>query len=479
MRILLVTGRLAYPVVKRLAGDSADVLMLDIGVAAFVTPKLLEKALADKKDHDLVLVTGLSTTDFSGLEKKLGMKIRLGPKHAFDIPLALRFADRLEFSHKVPACQLLTGLKRESAMKEIVTLEEEAAPGFMLKGVKVGGDSMMKVCAEVVDAPSLSDLELVKKIESYASADIIDLGIPLETTPDAVRHAVKVARSATRKPVSVDTLIPEYIEAGVDEGADMVLSLNGSNLDIIGPLLAKKDVAAVVIPDDESLESLVINIERAKKMGIKKILADPVLSPIGHGLVASIERYSRFRKIMPDMPVFFGAGNVTELIDADSIGVNATLAGIAMEEGASVLFTTEHSQKAIGSADELKRACMMMALAKHKDASPKDLGIDLLVIKEKRPRKDIIEPSRIVEGREHVITLDPKGGFNIWIDNGKIYAKNGDITVEGTEAIPIVHTIVDMGLISQMDHAGYLGAELKKAEIALRFNRTYIQDDKF
>jgi hypothetical protein len=40
MRILLVTGRLAYPVVKELA-DGADVLMLDVGVAAFITPKLL------------------------------------------------------------------------------------------------------------------------------------------------------------------------------------------------------------------------------------------------------------------------------------------------------------------------------------------------------------------------------------------------------------------------------------------------------
>src|SRR5208337_5191018 len=97
MRILLVTGRQAYPIVKELAKDRADVLMLDIGIAAFTTPKLLERSLADRKnDYDLVLVTGLATSDFSGLEKKSGVKIRLGPKQAYDIPLTLEYADKIE-----------------------------------------------------------------------------------------------------------------------------------------------------------------------------------------------------------------------------------------------------------------------------------------------------------------------------------------------------------------------------------------------
>ncbi len=215
MRILLVTGRLAYPIVKKAAGDLADVIMADVNVAAFITPKLIEPLLADKvNQYDLVLVSGLCGSDFSKLEEKLAYKIRLGPKHAFDIPLALRYADKIEFSHKVSACQLLADIKRDSAMKEFETLEAGAQPAFRLKGVKIGGGASMKVMAEVVDATKLSDVDLVKKIESYEAADIIDLGVPLESSADAVRHAVKVAKSATSKPVSVDTLIPEYVEAG-------------------------------------------------------------------------------------------------------------------------------------------------------------------------------------------------------------------------------------------------------------------------
>ena len=481
MRVLLVTGKLAAPVVREAAGDAADVITADVNIAAFITPKVLEPLIADKvKEHDLVLVSGLCGSDFSKLEAKLGVHIRLGPKHAFDIPLALRNADKIEFSHKVPADVLLADLKRDSALKEFEAIEAAAKPAFTLNSLKIGGGSTMKVMAEVVDATKLSDVDLIKKIESYGAADIIDLGVPLEASPAAVRHAVKVAKSVTRKPVSVDTLIPEYIEAGVEAGADLVLSLDASNIGRVGPLLARKGVAAVVIPGDEKLDALLRNVEAARACGVEKVLADPVLSPAGHGMVDAACRYRKFREWYPDTPVFFGAGNVTELIDADSIGVNALLAGIAMEVGASVLFTTEASQKTVNSAEELKKACTMMALAKRHRESPKDLGVDLLVIKEKRQRAELVEPSEVViEAKRHPFKLDPRGSFNIFVRGGRIYARNDDVTIVGADAESILHTIIDRGLVSMLDHAGYLQAELKKAELEIRFRRGYLQDDQF
>lgn len=480
MRILLVTGRLAYPTVKELADEKADVLMLDIGIAAFTTPRMLEKAIADKKgDYDLILVSGLAASDFSGLERKLGVKIRLGPKHAYDIPMALAYADKFEFSHKISADQLLADVKRESALREFEEIEGDASCSFLLKGLKIGGNSSMKVVAEVGDATRLSSADLIKKIESYGAADVVDLGVPLESSEDAVRLAVRVARRATLKPVSVDTLIPEYIRAGIDEGASLVMSLAGSNLEEVGPLVAEKGLAAIVIQNGESLDGLFANIEKAREMGIENILADPILSPVNYGFVESLERCREFRRREPDVPLFFGAGNVTEQIDADSIGVNALLAGIAMELGASALFTAEAGQKTINSVAELKTACMMMALARHRKSVPKDLGLDLLVIKEKRARRDIVEPSTLIQAKRHEWKLDPAGSFNIFIDDGKIYAKNGDVTVVGEDAQSIIDTLADMGLVSMLDHAGYLGKELKKAELAIRFRRSYLQDDKF
>ncbi|MGE5492102.1 MAG: HAMP domain-containing protein, partial [Actinomycetota bacterium] len=54
----------------------------------------------------------------------------------------------------------------------------------------------------------------------------------------------------------------------------------------------------------------------------------------------------------------------------------------------------------------------------------------------------------------------------------RIYAKNGEVTVVGEDAQSILDTIVDMGIVSMFDHAGYLGTELKKAELAIRFKRS-------
>ncbi len=67
-------------------------------------------------------------------------------------------------------------------------------------------------------------------------------------------------------------------------------------------------------------------------------------------------------------------GNVTELLDSDSVGVNALLGGIAMELGASVLFTPEESGKTIGSVNQLSITSDMMFLAKNRGSYPEGSG---------------------------------------------------------------------------------------------------------
>jgi dihydropteroate synthase len=39
--------------------------------------------------------------------------------------------------------------------------------------------------------------------------------------------------------------------------------------------------------------------------------------------------------------------------------------------------------------------------------------------------------------------------------------------------------LLELELVTRLDHASYLGRELEKAEIALKFNRSYAQDDVF
>ncbi len=60
-------------------------------------------------------------------------------------------------------------------------------------------------------------------------------------------------------------------------------------------------------------------------------LADSILDPIPFGLTASIVRYHRLRERFPDAPIMMGVGNLTELTEADTSGINALLFGIAAE----------------------------------------------------------------------------------------------------------------------------------------------------
>ena len=87
--------------------------------------------------------------------------------------------------------------------------------------------------------------------------------------------------------------------------------------------------------------------------------------------------------------------------------------------------------------------------------------------------------------------MDPKGYFLIEVDKNKNLLrvgyckiiKNGNSTahemvaeVEGETAIKIINTLIKEKFISSLQHAGDIGIELCKAELALKYNLKYTQD---
>ena len=87
--------------------------------------------------------------------------------------------------------------------------------------------------------------------------------------------------------------------------------------------------------------------------------------------------------------------------------------------------------------------------------------------------------------------MDPKGYFLIEIDKNKNLLrvgyckiiKNGNSTahemvaeVECETAIKIINTLIKEKFISSLQHAGDIGIELCKAELALKYNLKYTQD---
>jgi ferredoxin len=81
--------------------------------------------------------------------------------------------------------------------------------------------------------------------------------------------------------------------------------------------------------------------------------------------------------------------------------------------------------------------------------------------------------------------MDKKGFFTIkpFPDEGLIrvrhYNAKHQLTslIEGKNAEEIYNTICREKLLSDINHAAYLGSELQKAEVAMRKNLSYIQDD--
>ena len=232
-------------------------------------------------------------------------------------------------------------------------------------------------------------------------------------------------------------------------------------------------------------------MEKAMRLGMKKLIADLILEP--SNVVESMVAFRDFAVRHPEVPLFVGVSNVTELIDADSVGVNALLARLSSEVNASILLATEKSSKAKGTVREEVIASKMMFLAKKRGSVPKDLGIDLLVLKDKRKHEEIYDEeleknAQVTMANEESVqaAFDPRGMFRITLDRdaGTIVAlhfttdkaEKPNHIVKGKTAEAIYAKIVEMGLVTRLDHAAYLGSELTKAEVALRTGKEYIQD---
>jgi dihydropteroate synthase-like protein len=470
MRILLPTGAATESLVRSAAaGYDADVVVTG-EIASFLTPHALRLLLKGKM-YDCVIISGMCTASFEQVERETGIAIYRGPRHAADLALILPLLGTETLSHTIPADDFLAARKAETALRMIEEQERNAVSDFLIRGVKIGGAARMKVLAEIMDAHRCEDIRPIVERHLASGADIVDLGFGFDATPaDVVRVFSRL--SDIDAPLAVDTQDPSLIRAALDR-ADIVLSLQETNIPEVGKEVAEAGVAAVVVPGNSTLAR---NIVLAKKAGIRCIIADPLLQPAGSGFIRSL---GRFKNI--SFPIFFGAGNVVELLDADSVGMNALLAALADEIGASVIFTSEHSDKTQGSVSEMRRATEMMVLARDRPY-PKDLGIDLLVLKEKRRRREppleyeIVQPARPMPDE---IAYDPKGNFRIGIEGNQIVAVIHGKAIKGSRWQDVLFTILSQGNVSLPDHIGYLGRELYKAELAIRYGRSFEQDGEF
>ena len=122
------------------------------------------------------------------------------------------------------------------------------------------------------------------------------------------------------------------------------------------------------------------------------------------------------------------------------------------------------------SVDELTQ---QLAVLRRRPVQPYEAGlkIDAVAIQTAAPARRL--------------KLDPHGYFVIMVMKSREnpllvehYSNDGILRnmIEGKDSASICATLIEKNLVSQLDHAAYLGRELAKAELSIRMQSRYTQD---
>ena len=431
-RILFLTGRLAHEsLCREIEGlekrnFSYRVHELGLQVAGLMTADMIRRRLPAPKDVQRIIVPGLCGGDVEALSRAYGMPVERGPKDLKDLP------------------EFFGTAGRESDLSE--------------HGVTI--------IAEIVDAPNMGVEQILERAAAYRTdgADVIDLGcLPGVAFPHMEESIAALKHEGYA--VSVDSLERPELARAAAAGADYLLSLKESTLDIAGEWAG----VPVLIPENPSdLDSRHRAAEVLAAQG-RRFLLDPILEPIHFGFTDSLLRYHAVRRRWPDAEIMMGIGNLTELTDADTTGITAVLMGVVSELGIAAVLTTEVSPHAHTSVREVDIARRIMWAARRDGSLPRRYHAGLMALKDRKPFPHTSEEvARTVSA-----IRDPS--FRIQLTREGIHVYNRDvhrIAADPFELWP------GLGVDDDANHAFYLGVELGRAQIAWQLGKRYLQDNE-
>ncbi|MCK0208966.1 DUF6513 domain-containing protein [Starkeya koreensis] len=430
-RIALVTGSLAEPRLSKIAGEIADaaldpvVVNVGVKVAALMTAEIVERRLKLPEGTDRVLMPGRFRGDLDRLERFFGVPFARGPDEIADIPDYF-------------------GQQRRAA-----DLSKHDVAIF----------------AEIVDATTLSVEAIVARALFLRGegADVIDLGCLPDTEFPHLEEAIAALHGEGLK-VSVDSFDLDELRRATRAGADYLLSLNENNLHIAG----EGSAVPVLVPSTQGdLESLSRAVEACLASG-QPFYADPILDPIHYGFTASVVRYSELRRRYPGIPILMGIGNVTELTDADTTGINAILMGLISELHLQAVLAVQVSPHCRTAVREFDRARREFYAARQAGALPQGFGGGLMALRDRKPFAASPEDIDRLAGE----VRDRNFRIDVAQDGIHIYNRDGHHVASEPFAL-----FPQLGVEADGAHAFYLGVETARAEIAYKLGKRYAQDE--
>lgn len=430
--LLFLTGKLAENNLRSVLGKmqgsdfTYQIRQLGVSVAALMTTDMIARRIGEVTAFDGIVIPGRCRGDIDTLSIKLGVPVRRGPDELKDIPVF--------FGHE----RIQPDLSRHDTT----------------------------IFAEIVDAPYMSIDEIVAQAGRYgaAGADVIDIGCLPDTPFPHLEQSVIALREQGYR-VSVDSMNSDELLRGGHAGADYLLSLTTKTLWIAHEVPSIPVIIPAVSGDLDSLTEAMNALDQHQL----RYIVDPILDPIQHGFTESLVRYRNLRRKHPDVEILMGIGNVTELTDADTAGINAVLFGIASELGIRHILTTQvspHARCAVAEADVARR---MMYAARANSALPRDFHSGLLALHERSPfpyeEHEINELARQIRDPSYRIQISTRG----------VHIFNRDGMHTSTD---IFQLLPHLDVQTDGPHAFYLGAELARAEIAWQLGKRYSQDSR-
>lgn len=437
--ILFVTGSLAEAslrdVVSPIAakrGFQFEIVVPGIQVAALLHTNLLKKRLTVSPQIDLVVLPGWCQGSLEELSQQFGKPFIAGPRDLYDLP------------------EFFGVGKRRSADLSRYSIE---------------------ILAEINHATRMPLHDIVAEANRFrtAGADMIDVGGVAGESSPRIAEIVRALKAEGHR-VSIDSFDRDEVSAAVTEGAELILSCNQSNLSWVSQL----GVEVVAVPETpQDLDSLDRLIEALTAAGVP-FRVDPILEPIGMGFTASLQRYMTVRRKYPDVPMMMGVGNVTELTEVDSAGVNMVLAAICEELGVQSILTTQVINWCRTAVAEFNAARRLVYHAISTGTLPKHVDSSLVMLRESRLHR------MTTEALTALAAALTDSNFRIFAEQNELHLMNRHGHWHGTEPFEIVaqamKTHEAIGKPIDPGHAFYLGYELSRAEVALHLGKQYTQD---
>jgi dihydropteroate synthase-like protein len=434
--IHFVTGRLAQHSLERLLPKLAkendftySVDVLPITVAALMTPQWIAKHWRIPPQTTRILLPGYCEGDLAPLSAKTNLPIEVGPRDLRRLPQYF---------------------------------SQAAAP------IEYGAYDI-EILAEINNCPRLSLEQILAQAESYArdGAEFIDLGCDTGGTWSGIGEAVRAVNDRGYR-VSIDSMNPDEIAAATKAGAELVLSVNSANREVA----VDWGVEVVAVPDDpKTLAGLDETVEFLANAGVR-LRIDPILEPISFGFAESLGRYLEIRRRYPDAEMMMGIGNLTELTDADSVGINVLLLGFCQELSIRSVLTTQVINWARTSVKECDLARRLMHHAINNLVLPKHVEPGLIMLRDEQ----VISPvtAEIAKLADEI----RDNNYRIFVVDGEIHLVSHGLHLHDADPFEIMESLRTSGAKNlDAGHSFYLGYEMAKAKTALTLGKNYVQDE--